>query len=114
VPEPTPPALHVARVRACTALAALAEHELNLVRTEAFAELETVHEERLALLAVLETPGGGGPLDDAAEAALQGAMRTQLLAAEAMRQGCGRLAAQLQHSGHARRAAAGYAAAAQR
>jgi hypothetical protein len=41
-------------------------------------------------------------------------LRTQLLAAEAMRQGCGRLAAQLQHSGHARRAAAGYAAAAQR
>lgn len=102
-----------ARTRACSALAALAGHELHLVGTEAFEELESVHAQRVALLAVLETPGSE-PLDAGDHAVLQNAMRTQLLAAEAMRQRRDRLAGQLQHSVHARRAAAGYAAAAQR
>ncbi len=101
----------VARAQACVALAALADHELHLVRTDALDELDAVHEQRVALLEILETPGAG-PLPAADQAVLQRAMRTQLLAAEAMRQRRDHLATQLRQNGHARRAAAGYAASA--
>jgi hypothetical protein len=101
----------VSRSQACEQLALLAEHELHLVRTDAVEELEGVHDRRVALLAALEAPGAG-PLGQADKDVLQRATRTQLLAAEAMRQRRDRLAAQLSQNGVARRAAAGYAASA--
>lgn len=90
-------------------LAALAEHELRLVHADAVEELDAVDRQRTVLLDALES-GPPGRLSDDDRDVLQYAMRTQQLAAEAMRQRRDQLAVQLGHSDRARRAAAGYAA----
>lgn len=95
----------------CAALAALAQHELALVESEAYEGLEAVHAQRVDLLAALEAAGGSS-LTPGDRAVLQTAARTQSLATEAMRQRRDALARELRHSGHARRAAAGYRASA--
>jgi hypothetical protein len=94
---------------ACAQLAALAEHELALVQSGAVDELDAVHHRRMELLTALGAAGADGrTAQDTAQ--LQTAARTQMLAREAMRQRRDDLAAELRHSGHARRAAAGYLA----
>ncbi|MCW3016501.1 MAG: hypothetical protein JWO02_3593 [Solirubrobacterales bacterium] len=97
----------------CARLAALAETELALVQSGAVDELDAVHATRMQLLAELDVRGTGG-LGAQDEAVLRAAARTQLLTREAMRQRRDDLAAELSRSGHARRAAAGYRASAER
>jgi hypothetical protein len=95
----------------CAALAALAQSELSLVESGAYEELEAVHARRVELLAAIVPPAGPA-LSPPDRVLLQSAARTQMLAAEAMRQRRDELARELGRSGHARRAAAGYRASA--
>jgi hypothetical protein len=95
---------------ACARLLALAEHELALVQSGALDELDAVHRRRVQLLSTLDAPAGGSALTAEDKVQLQAAARTQLLSREAMRQRRDELAAELRHSGQARRAAAGYRA----
>ncbi|WP_354699784.1 hypothetical protein DSM112329_00039 [Paraconexibacter sp. AEG42_29] len=104
-----PPGIPVDPAGVCAALGALAQHELSLVESGAYDELDAVGAVRLDLLTALGAPGSAR-LTDADKDVLRSAARTQLLAREAMRQARDTLAGQLGRTDHARRAAAGYRA----